>query len=305
MHRTVLITGAYGFIGRHVARRFGEMGLRVIGVGRGAWPEREWRALGISEWHPCEISLESLLTYGGQPQAVIHCAGSGSVPFSMTHPAQDFRRTVLTTLDVLEFVRQQAPQARVVYPSSAAVYGQAKLLPISEDHPLNPISPYGVHKKIAEELICSYGRHFGVAGVLIRLFSVYGEGLRKQLLWDACNKMRDGDTEFFGTGDEIRDWIHVDDVAELVTRAIEHASPDCPAVNGASGLGVRVSDILSGIAAEFPKTQRIVFPGHGRPGDPEKYVADISLVRQWGWQPKITWPEGIKRYVAWFKEDSP
>ena len=165
-----------------------------------------------------------MITYAGEPDVIVHCAGSGSVGFSMTHPYQDFQRTVATTLAVLEYARLYAPRARVAYPSSAGVYGEVQKLPIAETDPLSPASPYGVHKRFAEELCASYAQHFGIAVAVVRLFSVYGAGLRKQLLWDASQKIMRGENRFFGTGEEIRDWLHVEDAASLLIAAAGHAS---------------------------------------------------------------------------------
>lgn len=301
MVKTALVTGAYGFVGRHVARQLARDGWRVIGLGHGSWTREEWQKWGIAEWHSADITLETLITYAGEPDVIVHCAGSGSVGFSMTHPYQDFQRTVATTLAVLEFARLYAPQARVVYPSSAGVYGVVHKLPIAEADPLSPASSYGVHKRIAEELCESYAMHFGVSVAVVRLFSVYGAGLRKQLLWDASQKIMRGETGFFGTGKEIRDWLHVEDAASLLITAAGHASTECPVVNGGSGEGVSVREILTKLFNCFERTDMPSFSGVARSGDPAGYLADISLAMQWGWQPTINWQNGLCDYVDWFR----
>jgi len=301
MAKTALVTGAYGFIGRHVARQLAREGWRVIGLGHGAWVRDEWQAWGIDEWHSAEIALETLITYAGEPDIIVHCAGSGSVGFSMTHPCQDFQRTVATTLAVLEYARLYAPRARVAYPSSAGVYGAVQKLPIAETDALNPASPYGVHKRLAEELCASYAQHFGIAVAVVRLFSVYGAGLRKQLLWDASQKIAAGENRFFGTGAEIRDWLHVEDAASLLIAAAAHASQACPVVNGGAGAGVTVIEILAELFAGFGRADAPAFSGEARSGDPLGYVADIARARQWGWQPLVDWKQGVREYVDWFK----
>jgi UDP-glucose 4-epimerase len=298
-----IVTGAYGFVGRHVARHFAKEGWQVAGIGHGSWAREEWKEWGLRDWHTCDITLETLLTYAGEPDAIIHCAGSGSVGFSMTHPLQDYGRTVSTMLSVLEFARLHSPGTRVVYPSSAAVYGSADRLPISEDFPMRPTSPYGVHKYMAEELCQSYARHFRCHASIVRLFSVYGPGLRKQLLWDACNKIKAGDKAFFGTGREVRDWVHVDDAASLLLAAAGRAAPDCPVVNGATGIGVAVRDVLELVFGCLGRKDSPEFSDAARPGDPAAYVGDISqasaLMR---WSPSVSWREGIRDYAEWFKE---
>jgi UDP-glucose 4-epimerase len=257
---------------------------------------------GIAEWHSADVVTETLMTYAGEPDVIVHCAGSGSVGFSMTHPYQDFQRTVATTLAILEYARLYAPQACIAYPSSAGVYGVVQKLPIVETDRLTPNSPYGVHKRLAEELCASYAKHFGIRAAVVRLFSIYGAGLRKQLLWDASRKIVAGENGFFGTGDEIRDWLHVEDAAGLLIAAIDHATAKCPIVNGGSGVGVTVRDMLMELFACFGRTERPAFSGTSRGGDPAGYIADISLVQEWGWRPKVGRQEGVREYAAWFKD---
>lgn len=301
MARTALVTGAYGFLGRHVARQLARDSWRVIGLGHGSWMCEEWQAWGIAEWHCADIALETLITYASEPDVIVHCAGSGSVGFSMTHPYQDFQRTVATALAVLEYARLYAPRVRIAYPSSAGVYGAVQKLPIAETYPLMPGSPYGVHKRIVEELCASYAKHFGICVALVRLFSVYGAGLRKQLLWDASRKVMGGENGFFGTGDEIRDWLHVEDAACLLITAAGHASTECPNVNGGSGIGVTVREMLTELFACFGHADPPVFSGAARSGDPSGYAADISLAKRWGWQPKVGRHEGLREYAEWIK----
>jgi len=131
--KKVLVTGAYGFLGRHVAKVFSENKWNVLGIGHGNWAEREWKSWGLSEWHSTDINCNALMTYAGESEIIIHCAGSANVSFSMKHPRQDFERSVKTTLDVLEYARLQSPATAVVFPSSAAVYGKALSLPTKDD----------------------------------------------------------------------------------------------------------------------------------------------------------------------------
>ncbi len=302
MKKTVLVTGAHGFIGRHVARRFAAAGYEVRGIGHGAWDRKDFSRHGIAFWHQAHVQLDSLVTYGGEPDVIAHCAGSGSVMFSMNHPFQDFDRTVSSTASVLEYVRLHSPGTAVLYPSSAAVYGNAASLPIRESAAREPISHYGVHKLLAERLCQSYAANFQVPVAIVRFFSVYGEGLRKQLLWDACSRATsEGDT-FFGTGSELRDWLHVGDAARLLLKAASHAAGSCPIVNGGSGQEVTVRDILSMVFQEFALEREPRFSGQSRPGDPAGYKADIRMAEAWGWKPEVPLADGIKRYVEWFKK---
>lgn len=300
MTNYVLITGAAGFIGRHVAREFSRNGWHVTGIGRGDW--LDWCDYGLTEWHSADVTLDSLVEYGGKPDVIVHCAGGASVGFSVEQPAIDFNLTVDTTSQVLEFIRLHSPSTKLVYPSSAAVYGQVKTLPISEDALLKPVSPYGLHKQMAEGLCQMYSHQFNVSVAIVRLFSIYGVGLRKQLLWDACRKFEQGECDFFGTGREIRDWLYVEDVAKLLIKAAWNATPLCPIVNAGAGEGVLVKDILQQVSEQIGLNIAPLFSFQLKAGDPNAYIADIAKARAWNWKPEINWREGVSTYVNWYKQ---
>src|ERR1700685_2346545 len=106
MNRSIiLVTGAHGFLGGHAARFFAQQCYSVTGIGHGEWLPEEWQSWGLTQWYPGGITMETLQQYAGLPFAIIHCAGSGSVPSSFVNPRLDFQRTVATTMDVLEYIR--------------------------------------------------------------------------------------------------------------------------------------------------------------------------------------------------------
>lgn len=297
----MLVTGANGFLGRHVARLLSHKGYTVLGIGHGEWSREEWEPWGLNEWHSADVTLRTLEQHAGTPLAIVHCAGGGSVSFSIDDPIADFERTVVTTAHVLEYVRTAAASCRVVYPSSASIYGTVKKLPIREDCHAAPISQYGVHKLMAEQLVASYARQFKTSAAVVRLFSVYGCGLRKQLLWDACHKFANDDCIFMGTGDEVRDWLHVEDAAELLLAAVDHASVECPTVNGGSGEGITVRDILIHLGRNLLQGDAMPgFCGVRRMGDPSRFIANIEGAKEWGWSPKRHWKQGVEEYAEWW-----
>ena len=300
--RSILITGGYGFLGRAVARHFKSDGYRVVGIGRGRWSAAEAASAGFDVWLDASVSLPSLMTLRETFGLVFHCAGNGSVGYSLKNPLQDFYKTVQGTAELLEYVRLCNSSALVIYPSSAGVYGDIGDVRIRESAKADPISPYGVHKSIAENLLISYSKTFGTRVAIIRFFSIYGPGLTKQLLWDASIKLMRSPTEsatFSGTGDETRDWIFSEDAARLV-RSVASTRGRLTIINGASGERVTVRATLERLRAALHVDKRIEFDGIVREGDPKFYHADIERAFSTGWRPEIQLPVGLARYADWF-----
>lgn len=296
----VLITGGYGFLGRNTAREFKEGGYEVFGMGHGKWYIDEYSKWGFDEWFETTITFEALLNINKRFDLIIHCGGSGSVGFSHENPFEDFQKSVLSTLALLEYIRLQNPDCKFIYPSSPAVQGNLGNLPIQEDVSSTPVSSYGFHKKIAEELCLSYHKNFKIEIGIIRFFSIYGPGLKKQLLWDACRKIHQSDeVVFFGTGSETRDWIHVSDAASLLYRLSKDFT-GYQVVNGGSGITTKIEEVISLVCKYFEKPVNIKFNGQVKEGDPIYYWADNSKALNIGWRPKIGIEEGIKEYVAYF-----
>jgi UDP-glucose 4-epimerase len=305
MNKTVIITGALGFIGQKIAKEFKRNNYFVIGIGHGAVSGTQMKEMGIDEWHEADLTLEALKSISRPSDIIIHCAGGSTVGISLTNPYLDYHKTVNSTLELLEYIRLYSPNTSIIYLSSAAVYGAKKDELIKEDDNLTPVSPYGFHKLASESICKSYAHCFGIKVAVVRLFSIYGEGLTKQLLWDACNKIvasTEKDVLFYGTGDETRDWLHVNDVAELVCH-LANMKFSFLVLNGAYGKRFTVNEILNMLLAELNiPGKEIVFNNHSKEGDPKYYHSDMESVLTTGWRPKIDLDNGLKNYVKWFKE---
>jgi UDP-glucose 4-epimerase len=302
--RHALVLGAAGFVGRYVTRALADQGWHVTGLGHGRWPRETWQAWGISAWHHGDVDAATLAAHAGKPDLIVQCAGGGSVADSITDPAKDFHRTVTSTLCALDYIRLHAPACRLVLPSSAAVYGAAEHVPIPIDAPRHPQSPYGFHKAMAEDLCRSHGQTYGVSTAIVRLFSIYGSHLRKQLPWDACTKLSQGAAVFGGTGHERRDWLHARDAAELLIMAGTHATPACPVVNGGSGTSTEICEAVTVLRDALGNGADIAFSETPRHGDPNVYEADISDALAWGWTPRRKLVDGLSDYARWFRNEA-
>jgi UDP-glucose 4-epimerase len=303
---SVLVTGGLGFIGRHVCRHFRSQGHRVIGIGHGNAAEAEAGEAGLCRWQPADVSRRSLEALAEPIDMIVHCAGSSLVAASFSDPDAEFRKSVGAAIEVLDFARNQARRPRIVVLSSAAVYGVVAQLPIDEDAPLHPISPYGKSKLAIEQCCQQHGRDHGLEIAIVRLFSVYGRGLRKQLFWDACQKLARGDGRFGGTGDERRDWLHVDDAVRLTDAAMRWASAAVPIVNGGTGHAIKVRDALTQLRGLWSASApQITFSGEARPGDPPGYEADVTRAHALDWAPAQAFAEGLADYVSWARSCLP
>jgi UDP-glucose 4-epimerase len=195
-----LVTGAWGFLGRAIAARLEADGWSVVRAGR---PHQELPSTDFDQLFAASV-----------PHVLVHCAGPASVPDSVRDPLRDHAASVGVVAALADSVRRLVPQTSVLFVSSAAVYGEPSSLPVSEDAPLAPISPYGFHRLACELLLRELTVLEGTPTASLRVFSAYGEGQRRRLLWDVCTRgLRDGRVVLSGTGSESRDIVHADDVA--------------------------------------------------------------------------------------------
>lgn len=300
----VVVTGANGFLGYYVVRQFVAAGWQVVGIGSSS-PSADLVANlhSYQRWLLPDKRLLDLLR-DLAPQVLVHCAGRASVPLSFAEPAQDFAAGPSLLFDVLDQVRQGSPATRVLFLSSAAVYGHPPRLPIAEDQQLAPSSPYGFHKELGERLCSEFTKLFGVPTASLRLFSAYGPGLRRQVLWDLCQKAsQDQEILVQGTGDESRDFIHATDVARAVYQLAVAAPLQGEAYNVASGRETPIAMVAAKIVDLLAPGKPWRFNGVLPPGTPRHWRADIRRLGQLGFVPARNLQEGIADYVAWYRQE--
>src|SRR5471030_1757923 len=200
--KTIMITVVSGFIGSNLAKYYLSKKYRVIGISRNRFNLRnenfEFIEADLSKDKIEEIFIKYI------PQYIIHCASSASVGASVEDPEYVFESSVSVLYKILFTLKKIDIKPKFIFLSSAAVYGNPKKIPISEDDEINPISPYGLNKKICEDICKYFIKNEYMDIKILRIFSVYGMGLKKQIFWDINNKIKNNNLELFGTGSETR-----------------------------------------------------------------------------------------------------
>ncbi len=237
--------------------------------------------------------------------AVINCSGAASVPLSFESPLVDFNLNTVNVIRILEAIRLHSKETLFINFSSAGVYGNPQKLPITENEPIKPVSPYGFHKMHAENICAEYSQLFGLKTISLRVFSAYGEGLRKQIFWDIVQKaLHDETIQLFGTGDETRDFIHVQDICAIVGIILDTKKTLPSVLNVANGFQISIRTVTEIVCSELQCQKPIIFSQRNRTGDPVNWEADISLLSQFGYKQSITFQDGVSSYVSWAKEVS-
>jgi len=300
--KKILITGAKGFLGSYTSKYFKASGYETYGIGHNTFSDLDNKTKEIDYWIKDDVSMKAILEFKKSFDVIIHCAGSGSVNYSFEHTNEDFEKTVDGTLAVLEYMKLYNPKAQLIYPSSPAVQGEHPDKPIKEEYIGKPASPYGYHKKIVEDLCQNYSKEFGLNISIVRLFSVYGNGLKKQLLWDACNKINNAQdqVDFWGTGEETRDFIHISDVMSLFDILLRQKNKYL-LINGGNGTRHTVRKVVEMIRNLIGSKVHINFNNKVNRGNPIYYWADTQKLENYGFNAKKNLNQELKNYVEWVK----
>jgi len=293
----ILIIGSQGFIGSHIYDFFAEnyevWGADVVEN------KSQKNYFQLDKQHTTFEHLFEKHTF----DVCINASGNGSVPISINLPVFDFELNVTNTIKILDAIRTHNPGCKYVNMSSAAVYGNPAEIPVKESAALKPLSPYGWHKLYAEQVCKEYYYLYNLPTINLRLFSVYGEHLKKQLFWDIYQKaLRSKEIELFGSGNETRDFIYIKDLMTAINCIVQKGLFNGESVNVASGIETTIKDAAKIFCREIDPAIQIKFNNIVKPGDPLNWKADIYTLCSFGYQPKHSVDEGLKYTVKWLKE---
>jgi UDP-glucuronate 4-epimerase len=313
----VLVTGAAGFIGSHLVEALVRRGDQVLGIDNfdGFYPramkERNLREMGRLpgfEFHEQDMldvdAVRALLT----PDTVVaHMAARAGVRPSLADPVGYAHANVTGTAAVLEAARR-AGVARIAFGSSSSVYGDSTPAPFREDAvAVEPVSPYAATKRAAELFLHAVAPVYGFRSAALRFFTVYGPRQRPDLAIHAfTRRMVEGEViTLFGDGTQARDYTYCDDIVAGVIAAIDWTATAPVGMeafnlggNRSVPTGAMVDEIARALGLE-PKIQWAPM----QPGDVQQTAADLTKSgKVLGYAPKTPFPEGIRRFVAWFRE---
>jgi UDP-glucuronate 4-epimerase len=251
----------------------------------------------------CDAELVERLFREHAPRVVVHLGAYAGVRYSVEHPLLYERNNVAGTLVLLEAARRH-PVERFVLVSSSTVYGAGAVAPFVENAPLGvPLSPYGATKQAAETLGLTYQLLHGVPVVCLRPFSVYGPRLRPDLaLTIFCKAIAEGrPLPLFGDGTVLRDFTHVRDLCAGLTAAITAPGVVGQAINLGHDQPIAMRDVIAELERALGH-KAIIEQLPSKPGDMPLTHANLTKARRLlGYEPRITFREGVAEFVEWFR----
>lgn len=235
--------------------------------------------------------------------AVFDFAGYADPPRSFEEPLDTLEENTAATVRRLEALQQIPQDAIYVYASSAAVYGAEPQVPLREESEPAPLSPYAVSKLAGEQYVAQYHRAHGLPAIALRMFSVYGPGQRKQVVYDLIRRalLDDGALEVFSPPDVTRDFVNVRDVAEAAVALAERAPARGEIYNVASGRETTMRDLATTILDAAGIDKQIEFDEELRAGSAARNFGSTERIRELGVEPSTPLDEGIGATVEWVR----
>jgi UDP-glucose 4-epimerase len=292
----VIIIGSTGFIGEHLSNYYKE-------IGYGVWEADILPVVsGKKEYFRIDPANPNFDTVFSKTKfdLCVNCSGAASVPGSIADPFRDYHLNTFNVFKMLESIKKFQDRCRYINLSSAAVYGNPQFLPVREDFDTNPLSPYGFHKFQAELICKEFTELFGIPTCSLRIFSVYGPGLKRQIFWDLFKKVEKGvPFSLYGTGNESRDFIYISDLARAIDLVVKYSDFNADVLNVANGEEILIKDAVSTFIKLFRSNVTYSFSGESRKGDPVNWKADINRLKSMGYNSLVNLETGLQLYIEW------
>lgn len=303
----ILVTGGAGFIGTHITKILLESGHDVTVLDNlskskkeNVDPKANLIIGDITDPKAVENALEGI-------DEVIHLAGLIVVPESVKDPILYCQNNVIGTINLLEVMKKKNIK-KIIFSSSACVYGTPSQLPITEEAPIQPDNPYGASKASVESFLQSYNANFGFDVVILRYFNPYGPGENHDPETHAIpnfikSTLAKKPIPLYWKGEQVRDFIYIEDLARAHTDVLN--SKGFKIYNVGSETGVKIKDVLEKIFKIAGYTVPIDDLGK-RAGDVEKnFASSKKIEKEVGWKAKTNLEQGLKNTIDYFKSSTP
>ncbi len=305
--KKILVTGGAGFIGSHVVEILCNVGYDVTVIDDLSFGYKsfvDYRAKFIRGSIGDKKIIEKALV---GVDVVMHLAASSIIKFSYDAPGVYYQNNVMNGIVMLEAMRKNKIK-KIIFSSSAAVYGNTTISPIPEDAPRLPLNIYGSSKLAFEEALFAYYHSFGIESVSLRYFNAYGPrdeqrpATRAVPVW-IQRILKNKPIPLFWKGEQLRDYVYVGDIARAHFAVMN--LDGCRQYNIGSGSGVWMKDIIKKLEKISSKKIKVENKGERR-GDPAKLIADTSRIKkEANWKPEVGLEEGLRLTYAYYeKRDS-
>lgn len=292
----ILVLGSNGFIGSNLLRYYRNKFPGTVGCDVIAPAVYDEQFLLLDKSNPQFDKLFIQNTF----DVCINASGSGSVQYSIAHPVEDYQLNARNVYYILNAINKFNMQCRFLNFSSAAVYGNPESNPVSESTQTKPLSPYGFHKLISEQICTEFYHLNKIKTCSLRVFSAYGEGLRKQLFWDIFQKAKENEViDLYGTGEETRDFIHIEDILGAVDKILDKSSFNADVVNIGTGKSITIREAATNFLQSMGLKKELRFTNESKQGDPVGWEADIRKLKSYGYVPVVDLKTGLSSYKRW------
>lgn len=307
----LLIFGGLGFLGLNLANYLLEqkVNFSIFDLRKDSDLEKSLRQLGINYFSGDISEYNQVAGVVKNHDLIVNLAGKSGALNSLSNPFLDLKVNLVGVLNILEAARLENTDAKIIFAGSRLQYGKVSRLPVAENHPQEPKSIYGIHKVAGERYHREYSEVFGLRSVTLRFSNPYGPHIETLFQgYNVINHFIDlalkGKTiTIFGKGDQIRDFLFVDDLSQAILSALDKGESG-ESYNIGSSLGTKYLEAAQTIArlAQSGKVVKVPWPKDFASVETGDYIADISKAKKFlGWQPGVGFEEGVRKTINFQK----